>query len=71
MTDATDVTPPPDHERTVIVHLTDAQVDIIAERVELRFYQRVGKKVVERSLQVIGLGVAVLLAWLGGKGLLK
>lgn len=67
----TDETPPLDHERTRVIVLTDEQIEAIAEKVEERFYARVGKRVVERILQVIGIGVTVLAAWLAGKGLLK
>lgn len=66
----TDVTPPEDHEARVIV-LSDSQIELIAQRVEDRFYLRVGQKVVEKVLWVLGLGSLVLMAWLGGKGLLK
>lgn len=65
----TDLTPPPDHERhAVIVHLTDAQIEVIAERVESRFYARVGKKVVEKVLWAIGFGALALMAWLAARG---
>lgn len=67
---ATDVTPPEDHETRLIV-LSDSQIDLIANRVEDRFYKRVGQKVVEKVLWVLGLGFLVLMAWLGGKGVLK
>ncbi len=63
----TDVTPPIDHEPRVIV-LSDAQIELIAQRVEDRFYKRVGQKVVDKVLWAIGLGVLALLAWLGAKG---
>lgn len=66
----TDETPPIDNEARVIV-LSDTQIDAIAERVESRFYARVGKKVVEKVLYVIGLGALALMVWLSGKGLLK
>lgn len=59
---------PEDHERRVVV-LTEEQIDDIAGRVEARFYQRVGKKVVEKVLWAIGLGALALIVWLGGKGL--
>jgi hypothetical protein len=67
----TDTTPPLDHERTRVIVLTDDQIEAIAEKVEERFYAKVGKRVVERILQAIGIGAAVLMAWLGAKGLLK
>lgn len=60
-----------DDDRSRVIVLTDSQIDAIAEKVEQRFYARVGKRVVERVLQVIGVGAAVLMAWLGAKGLLK
>ena len=67
----TDTTPPPDNERKHIIVLTEEEIDAIAARVENRFYQRVGQKVVEKVLWAIGVGTAALLAWLAGKGLLK
>jgi hypothetical protein len=54
-----------------VIVLTEKQIDAIAERVEDRFYERVGKKVVDKVLMVIGLGVLALTAWLAGKGILK
>lgn len=66
----TDYTPPEDHEARIIV-LSDSQIDLIAQRVEDRFYKRVGQKVVDKVLWVLGLGVLALMVWLGGKGLLK
>lgn len=66
----TDQSPPPDNEARIVV-LSEKQIDAIAERVEQRFYARVGKRVVERVLQVIGLGAAALCVWLAGKGLLR
>jgi hypothetical protein len=62
---------PIDYAEPRVIVLTDAQIDAIAGRVEQRFYQRVGKKVVEKALMVIGLGVLALMAYLGGKGMLK
>lgn len=70
MNDPTDYTPPPDQETRIVV-LSEKQIEAIAERVENRFYARVGRRVVERVLQVIGIGAALLMAWLGAKGLLK
>jgi hypothetical protein len=61
---------PPDQETRIVV-LSEKQIEAIAERVENRFYARVGRRVVERVLQVIGVGAALLMAWLGAKGLLK
>jgi hypothetical protein len=65
-----DTNPPVDTEPRVIF-LTESQIDRIADRVEHRFYERVGKKVVEKVLMVIGLGALALTAWLAGKGILK
>lgn len=62
---------PEDKERHVILHLTDAQIDVIATRVEDRFYKRVGQKVVDKVLWALGLVFLALMAWLGGKGMLK
>lgn len=59
---------PQDHERHVILHLTDAQIDVIAARVEERFYQRVGRKVVEKVLWALGIGATALVLWLAGTG---
>lgn len=66
----TDVSPPEDHEHRILV-LSDSQIEAIAKRVEDRFYLRVGQKVVEKLLWVLGLGTLALMAWLGGKGILK
>lgn len=65
-----DMSPPMDTEPRRVA-LTEAQIDVIAERVENRFYERVGRRVVEKVLWVIGVGAAALMAWLAGKGLLK
>jgi hypothetical protein len=59
------------HIEPRVIVLTDEQIDVIAGRVERRFYERVGKKVVEKVLWAIGLGTLALLAWLGGKGMLS
>jgi hypothetical protein len=59
---------PPDHGHdTRVLILSDAQIETIAQRVEDRFYKRIGKKVVEKVLWAIGLGCLALLAWLGQK----
>ncbi len=50
-----------------VIILTDQQIDAIAERVEDRFYKRVGRKVVEKALWVIGIGCAALFAYLAGQ----
>lgn len=55
---------------TRVIFLSDAQIDAIAQRVEDRFYKRVGRKVVEKTLWLIGIGVTVLFVWLAGKGAL-
>ena len=70
MSGGEDIHPPLDHETRIVV-LSESQIDQIASRVEARFYARVGKKVVEKVLTVIGIGATVLCAWLAGKGLLK
>ncbi len=54
-----------------MIVLSDAQIDAIAGRVERRFYERVGKKVIEKVMWAVGLGTLVLLTWLAGKGMLK
>ena len=51
-----------------VIVLSDAQIDAIAEKVEDRFYLRVGKNVVEKVLWLIGLGTAALFAWLASRG---
>lgn len=68
--DAGDVHPPPETERHVVITLTDAQIEVIAERVESRFYQRVGKKVVEKALWLLGIVLVGLVVFLAGKGAL-
>lgn len=57
-----------DHTDPQVIVLTDAQIDAIANRVEQRFYARVGRKVVEKVLWLIGIGSAILMAWLAGSG---
>lgn len=57
-----------DHEARVIV-LSDAQINTIADRVEARFYARVGRKVVEKVLWALGLGALAIMVWLSGKGI--
>lgn len=51
-----------------VVVLSEKQIDAIAARVEDRFYQRLGKKVVEKVLWLLGLVVVGLAVWLVGKG---
>lgn len=57
----------PDNEARVII-LSDAQIELIAQRVEDRFYKRIGRKVVEKALWIIGIGVVALFVWLAGRG---
>lgn len=64
----TDITPPEDHERHVTIVLTDAQIEVIAARVEDRFYQRLGKKVAEKFLWLLGIAVVGVVLFLAGKG---
>lgn len=52
------------------LHLTEQQIDVIADRVEKRFYMRVGKKVIEKILWLFGIVVVGLALWLSGKGAL-
>jgi hypothetical protein len=65
----TDTTPPLDHERTRVIVLTDDQIDAIAERVETRFYARVGRKFVEKIMWAVGIVVVAIAVWLNAKGL--
>ncbi len=58
-----------DNEPQVIV-LSDAQIDAIANRVEQRFYQRVGRKVVDKLLWLLGIVVVGAALWLAGNGAL-
>jgi hypothetical protein len=55
------------HVEPRVIVLSDAQVDAIAERVEVRFYERVGKTVVEKVLKVVGLAALALAVWLAGR----
>lgn len=61
---------PPHPRRDRVIVLSEAQIDDIAQRVEDRFYQRVGKKLVEKILWLCGIVVVGLAAWLSTKGLL-
>lgn len=62
---------PPDGDNHVeprVIVLSEQQIDAIAKRVESRFYERVGRKVSEKVLWAIGVGAAVLMAWLFATG---
>ncbi len=60
---------PPDRDHdTRILLLSDAQIEIIATRVEDRFYKRIGKKVVEKVLWAIGVCVIAVAVWLSATG---
>lgn len=71
---ATDVDPPEDHERPHFeVHLTDAQLDVLAdkvyERLKKNLFAEIGKTVVQKFLYLLGVAALVFAAWAGGKGL--
>lgn len=53
-----------------VIVLTEEDIDAVAERVEKRFYERVGKKVVEKVLWLLGIAAAGLALFLAGKGVL-
>lgn len=59
-----------DSERTVIV-LSDAEIDAIAEKVETRFYSRVGRKVVDKLIWFLGFVIVGLFVFLSGKGIIE
>ena len=58
------------------VILTEAQMELIAEKaaekavakMQQQIYSSIGSTVVRKGLYIIGLGTAVLAAWLAGKG---
>lgn len=74
MSEPTDVTPPEDHE-VRLVHLTEAQLDALADKVYGRLkknlFAEIGETVARKFLYLLGLAAVAALAWLGGKGLLK
>jgi hypothetical protein len=55
----------------IVIQLTDEQIEKIADRVFERIYLNVGKSALKLGAWVIGIGATALMAWLGGKGLLK
>ncbi len=69
----TDSSPPPDAEPR-LVHLTESQLDDIAERavkkVFEKIYAEVGKGVLKKLAWAIGLVTTAALLWLAGKGAL-
>jgi hypothetical protein len=60
-------------ERRQTPHLSDEQIDAIAERAAERalekVYTSIGKSVVSKFLWLVGSGALALAAWLNGKGL--
>lgn len=56
-------------------HLTDAQIEMIAERAAEKalekVYSEVGKSVAHKLLWMLGAAVIGLFAWLSGHGLVK
>lgn len=55
--------------------LSDEQIEAIAERAAEKaiekVYTQIGKWTVQRFLLLVGAATLAVLAWLGGKGLLK
>jgi hypothetical protein len=63
------------NERRASPHLTEDQIDAIAERAAERalekVYTSIGKSVVSKFLWVVGTAVLALSAWLHGHGFFK
>ena len=63
------------NERRATPHLTQEQIEAIAERaaeVALeRVYTQIGKSVVSKLLWLIGAAALAVAAWLNGHGILK
>lgn len=59
---------PEEHE----ISLTEAQIDLIAERAANRalekVYAEIGQSIVQKALYVIGAGALALAFWLNSKG---
>jgi hypothetical protein len=55
--------------------LTEEQIEAISERAAdkalAKVYENIGRSIVNKAMWIVGAGVLALLAWLGGKGLLK
>ncbi len=66
--------PPPDHDHEPYA-LSEEQIEQLAKRVAViikrDLFADIGETVVKKALYIIGIGVVVLAAWLGGKGMLK
>ena len=50
---------------------TDGEIELLVERISERvmanFYEEVGKAVVKRMMQVIGIATVVIMMWIAGK----
>jgi hypothetical protein len=61
-----------DIERKPFGGMTEAEIDDLVARVAKRvmedFYQEVGRSVVKRTLQIIGIATVVIALWLIGSG---
>ena len=59
-------------ERRSAAHLTEEQIELIAERAATkaleRVYAQIGKSVVQKFLFVVGAATIAALAWLKGSG---
>lgn len=62
-------------ERRFTPALSAEQIDVIAERAAEKaiekVYTQIGKWTVQRFLFVVGAATLAVLAWLGGRGLIK
>lgn len=60
------------HERRASPHLTEEQIELIAERAATkaleRVYAQIGRSVITKILWVFGAGALALAAWFKGAG---
>lgn len=72
MREITDETPPEDTEPPHLVHLTDNQLNALADKVydrlKEKLFAEIGKTVVQKFLYLLGVGAVIFAAWAGGKG---
>lgn len=70
---------PPVPDRRMTISLTDAEIDLIAEKAAERavakmttqFYREIGQTIVQKLLWIVGLCAVALYVWLQQKGIIK